>query len=175
MKLFTIQVKTGGEEKYVKLFSSQNIEAQIKFHFPKRELEIRRAGRVSRELTPIFPGYLFLDMEDEDNILQWKDVLRKTHGFFRFLPRNDAILPLQGRDLETILHFIGSINEIVGVSKVVFDENARIVVKEGPLLGLEGSIIRVDRRKHRAKVQFDLYDKAFTIDLAFEVMESTAK
>jgi transcriptional antiterminator NusG len=41
---------------------------------------------------------------------------------------------------------------------------------EGPLMGLEGRIIKVDRRKGRAKINLDLYNDSFTIDLAFEVI-----
>jgi transcriptional antiterminator NusG len=41
---------------------------------------------------------------------------------------------------------------------------------DGPLLGLEGKIIKVDRRKKRAKIKLNLYDDSFTVDLAFEVI-----
>ncbi|MDR2619211.1 MAG: antitermination protein NusG, partial [Treponema sp.] len=33
-------------------------------------------------------------------------------------------------------------------------------------------IIKVDKRKGRAKIKLDLYDDSFTIDLAFEVLET---
>ena len=52
-----------------------------------------------------------------------------------------------------------------------FDENDRIVVIEGPLKGFEGSIIKVDRRKHRAKIQVDFAGNAHTMDLSFEDIE----
>jgi transcriptional antiterminator NusG len=45
------------------------------------------------------------------------------------------------------------------------------VVLYGPLAGLEGRIVRVDRRKKRAKISLDLYDDSFFVDLAFEVIE----
>ena len=45
---------------------------------------------------------------------------------------------------------------------VHFDENERIVVDEGPLNGLEGSIIKVDRRKQRAKIQLDFHGSTYT-------------
>ncbi len=56
----------------------------------------------------------------------------------------------------------------IGASMVNFDENERIVVDEGPLKGLEGSIITVDRRKQRAKVQLDFHGSTYTLDLSFE-------
>ena len=68
------------------------------------------------------------------------------------------------------LHFIKKIGPVAGKSKVYFDENSRIVVTEGPLMGLEGKIVKVDKRKGRAKIKLDLYDDSFAIDLAFEVI-----
>jgi len=53
---------------------------------------------------------------------------------------------------------------------VYFNEDSRIVVVEGPLMGLEGRIVKVDRRKGRAKIMLDLYNDSFSIDLAFEVI-----
>jgi transcriptional antiterminator NusG len=44
------------------------------------------------------------------------------------------------------------------------------VVISGPLSGLEGRIIKADKRKGRAKVKLDLYGDSFCIDLAFEVL-----
>ena len=51
---------------------------------------------------------------------------------------------------------------------VHFDENERIVVDEGPLKGLEESIITVDLRKQRAKIQLDFSGSTYTLDLSFE-------
>jgi transcriptional antiterminator NusG len=59
---------------------------------------------------------------------------------------------------------------MAGKSKVYFDANSRIVVTEGPLMGLEGKIIKVDKRKGRAKIKLDLYNDSFSIDLAFELL-----
>jgi transcriptional antiterminator NusG len=39
-------------------------------------------------------------------------------------------------------------------------------------MGLEGRIIKVDKRKRRAKIMLDLYNDSFSIDLAFEVIGS---
>jgi transcriptional antiterminator NusG len=42
-------------------------------------------------------------------------------------------------------------------------------------MGLEGSIIKVDKRKGRAKIKLDLYNDSFSIDLAFEVIGQAAR
>lgn len=66
-----------------------------------------------------------------------------------------------------IQHFLG-LGPKIEASMIHFDENERIVVDEGPLKGLEGSIIKMDRRKQRAKIQLDFHGSTYTLDLGFE-------
>jgi transcriptional antiterminator NusG len=169
MNYYAMQVKTGWEEKFMRLFKAQNPDFTLPLHFPRRYLDIRRGGRITPSYLAIFPGYIFVESEEPDT-LQYLGAFRRTNGFYRFLRSNEDIKPLQNRDLELVLHFIKNIGQVAGKSKVYFDENSRIVVISGPLSGLEGRIIKADKRKGRAKIKLDLYGDSFCIDLAFEVL-----
>jgi len=173
MNYYAIQVRTRSEEKFMKLFHSLHPHVQMRFnlHFPRRRIDIRRKGVVRPSTTAVFPGYIFVEAEAED-IFAHNRLFRRTEGFYRFLRSNQNIKPLGGKDLELVLHFVKKAGPVAGVSRVRFDENSRIVVLDGPMAGLEGRIIKVDKRKKRAKVRLNLYDDAFAIDLAFEVMEA---
>ncbi|MCL2801443.1 MAG: antiterminator LoaP [Treponema sp.] len=172
MNYYAIQVKTRSEEKYIKLLRAQHPEINFPIHFPRRQLEIRRAGKLKPSTPAVFPGYIFIEAENDEEILTFQWDFRQTDGFFRFLKSNQNITPLADRDLEIVLHFINKAGPIAGRSRVYFNENSRIVVVDGPLSGLEGKIIKIDKRKGRAKITLDLYDDSFTIDLAFEVIGS---
>jgi transcriptional antiterminator NusG len=180
MTYYAIQVKTRNEERFIKLYKSR-VSSGFEMYFPKRQLEIRRGGKQRMEISPIFPGYVFFELTPEDaldsapaaDIVHHLWELRRVEGFYRFLRSNDDICSLQGKVLETVAHFIQTVGSVAGVSRVYFDADARIVVKDGPLSGLEGQIIKVDRRKKRAKVKLDLYDDSFTVDLAFELIEAS--
>ena len=155
----------------MRLFKSHHPEVNFPMYFPRRRINIRRGGVIKPSTSAVFPGYIFIEAEEEDIVAcQWS--FRRTDGFYRFLKSNRNISPLSGRDLELALHFIKRAGPVAGISRVYFDENSRIVVMEGPLSGLEGRIIKVDKRKKRAKVKLCLYDDAFAVDLAFEVMDS---
>ncbi|MDR3343215.1 MAG: antiterminator LoaP [Treponema sp.] len=170
MSYYALQVKTRGEDKYIKLFRALHPEITLEIYFPQRKLDIRRKGATIPSETPIFPGYIFIELGEDDTIINYHWAFRKTEGFYRFLRSNQNITPLADKDLEVVLHFIKKVGPVAGKSKVYFDENSRIVVIEGPLMGLEGKIIKVDKRKGRAKIKLDLYDDSFSIDLAFEVI-----
>jgi len=170
MNYYAIQVKTRSEEKFIKLFRTNHPEVSLQIHFPKRRLDIRKAGKIKPYTPAVFPGYIFIEAENDDEILACQWDFRRTEGFNRFLKTNQDITPLSDRDLELVLHFIKNTSQIAGLSKVYFDENSRIIIVEGPLSGLEGRIIKVDRRKRRAKIKLDLYNDSFAIDLAFEII-----
>jgi len=171
MNYYAIQVRSRGERKFIKLFKALHPQVELPIHFPQRQLDIRRGGKVRQSVIGIFPGYIFVEAGNEEDIKasQWE--FRRTQGFFRFLKSNQDITPLSGKDLELVLHFLKT-GPIAGRSKVYFNENSRIVVVEGPLSGLEGRILKVDKRKGRAKIKLDLYNDSFAIDLAFEVIGS---
>lgn len=168
MNYYALQVRTRAEDKYMNLFRSTNPWAELSLYFPKRRLKIRRAGDTIDSVTPIFPGYVFVGSEEPLPYTVYS-ALKRTAGFFRFLKSDTGLRPMEGRDLSVVLHFVRT-GPVAESSKVYFDDNDRIVVEEGPLKGLEGHIVKVDKRKGRAKVKLDLYEDSFFIDLAFETM-----
>ncbi|AEE17179.1 NGN domain-containing protein [Treponema brennaborense DSM 12168] len=169
MNYYAVQVRTLKEEAYIASISRQleDTEIKIQFLFPKRRLIIRRQGEQVNELMPLFPGYVFIETEKLSTELY--NVARSAKYFSRFLPNNQNICSLSGKDLAVLKHFIG-FGAVAESSKVYFDENDRIVVTSGPLHGLEGSIVKVDRRKHRAKVKLDFANECFLLDLAFDII-----
>ncbi len=168
MNYYVVQVKTRGEEKYLSLAGRSTREWAVRLLWPRRNLTIRKQGRNIRSLAPIFPGYLFIEADSLDPELYWS--LKRIPGFFRFLRSNDDIIPIEGDDKRLLLHFL-SYGEIIDKSKVIFDDNNRIRVLEGPMKGLEGLIVKVDRRKKRAKIRLTMYSEAHLVDLGFEVIE----
>ncbi|MDR0457297.1 MAG: antiterminator LoaP, partial [Treponema sp.] len=163
MNYYAIQVKTRSENKFLKLFKSLHPEITFPVYFPQRRLDIRKNGKVKASLSAVFPGYIFIEAESDSEMIASQWHFRRTEGFYRFLKSNRDITPLSGHDLELALHFVKNTDQIAGKSLVYFDENSRIVVIEGALKGLEGRIIKVDKRKGRAKVKLDLYNDSFAV------------
>jgi len=169
MAFFALQVWTGNEAKFFALSSRLLEEAGSRLLWPRRSLRIRRAGTWRDSLAPIFPSYLFLQAQQVDPAL-YTD-LKRTPGFVRFLPSNDGVAPLEAKDQALLTHFL-SFGEIVERSSAYFDENQRIRVLSGPLKSLEGMIVRVDRRKGRARVRLEMYEDSFEVDFGFEALDA---
>ncbi|MGA2545114.1 MAG: antiterminator LoaP [Rectinemataceae bacterium] len=168
MQYYTIHVLTTFEDDFARRLIP--VLGPGRLIIPKKMIPIRRGGDTIKNLMPVFPGYIFIDSEDILGELDAYWTIRKTPGFIRFLRDSSSPTPLSDHDVLLLRRFI-SFGEYADTSKVTFDEHDRIVVLEGPLKGLEGQIIKVNRRKGRAKVLLDMYGEAFPIDLGFEVVE----
>ena len=168
MTFFVLQVRTGKEPQFLKHAGNLLEAPGEQLHWPRRNLRIRRQGVSRNSVASIFPGYLFLQAETVAPQLYW--TLKRIPGFIRFLKDNQHIEPLNPRDREMLVHFL-SYGDIVQRSKVYFDQDKRIRVVSGPLKGIEGRIVKVDRRKGRARVRLELYEDSFLIDFGFDAME----
>ena len=171
MPFFALQVWTGSESRSVLLADRMLAGSDARLLWPRRSLRIRRAGVWRDSVAPIFPSYVFLQSPIVDPDLY--AALKRTPGFVRFLPSNEALAPLEQKDQGLLSHFL-SFGEIVQRSTAIFDENKRIRVISGPLKNLEGLIVRVDRRKGRARVRLEMYEDSFEVDFGFEALDTAA-
>jgi transcriptional antiterminator NusG len=172
MLYYAIQVRTTGEQEFIRRATRLLKPAENRFFAPSRALLVTKGGRRTKKVHPVFPGYVFFETETLVPEDRWK--IRRIEGFYRFLNETRDPRPLNDKDKQLLLRFI-SFGKTADISKVTFDENQRIVVLEGPLKGLEGSIVKVDRRRGRAKVKLDLCDTGFLIDFGFEAVAKAVK
>ena len=169
MPYFVIHLKTRSEEEFISRAESMLDDREVRFIWLRRSLRIRKRGEWIETLAPIFPGYLFVEAQEISPELFLK--IKRIPGFFRFLQNNENIEPLSEGDKKLISHFL-SFGQVVDKSVVYFDAGKRIRVVSGPLKELEGKIVKVDRRKGRAKVKLDMFEHAFLIDFGFEALEN---
>ncbi|TXT47178.1 MAG: transcriptional antiterminator NusG [Spirochaetes bacterium] len=163
---------TGQEDAYIELYDKTF--GGVRLHAIKKTILSRKKGKVARVTSMMFPGYLFFQCDQEYPPSLVVRGLKRTRNFVRILPATNGIKPLSERDSTIIRHLV-SYGQTIGTSLVTFDENNRIKVIQGPLAGLEGMIVKVDRRKRRAKVRLDLNNSPITFDLGFEMLETTPR
>jgi transcriptional antiterminator NusG len=171
MPFYALQVWTGNEARFLALAERTLSGSEARLLWPRRSLRIRKAGVWRDSVSPIFPSYVFLQSAGVDPDLY--AAVRRTPGFVRFLPSNEGLAPLEQKDQTLLSHFL-SFGEVVEKSAAYFDENRRIRVISGPLKNLEGMIVKVDRRKGRARVRLEMYEDSFEVDFGFEALDSAA-
>lgn len=176
MSYFAIQVQTRGEDRYIhlaeKALATGRLQDRGMILLPRRKLKTRKRGITTDNLLPLYPGYVFYRTDALDTEVYQS--LRRVPGFYRFLRYGDRPEPLTGEDEKLLLHFL-SFGEVVESSRVHFDVDNKIQVISGPMEGLEGRIVKVNKRKGRAKVRLSLYDNSFLVDFAFEMIRQAEK
>ncbi len=171
MFYYAAQISSRNEQKFSQLADElvrmQDIAGRT--IYLQRKMIIRRQGKTMSELQPVFPGYVFFEFQERMGDCLCGMISRLKY-FQRFLPNNLEREEISGRDLALLGHFL-EFGSVMDVSKASFDENNRIRIASGPLHGLEGNIIKVDRRKRRVKIRFTFQDSDMTVDLSYEEIE----
>jgi transcriptional antiterminator NusG len=173
MAWYVLQVMTGKETEFRSLARTRvSADRSATLYIPTRRLPIRRGGKVRLEDKPIFPGYLFANVQELLPTIV--GAYRRVPGFVRWLGDENGPIALADKDLE-VLQILMGYGELLGISRAKFDPDQRIQVVDGPLKGLEGRIIRVDKRKQRARVRLDMYSDSFEVDFGYELIADADK
>ena len=171
MEYYCIMVKTGSEETFKtdfeKILREYDSTAELMF-FKKK---MRTSKKIEYEQA-LFPGYVFISTQKlSPDIAR---IARANRNFYHFLPSNTEIHPLEGKDLEYLSN-LKKFGEVQGFSKAYFNENMRIVVTDGPLMGFSGNIIKVNRKRQRVTVKLDLCSSTMKFDLAYDEIKCAGK
>ena len=164
MKWYVLHVMTG-EESTVKDKLHRDLP-DINTLVPRQKIIERHRGILREVVRILFPSYVFVKMKlDEKNYY----AARGIPGVFNFLgTTRPAAVP--DNQMANVLRWCGD-KELIGLSRVEIGKEIKVIA--GPLLGMEGQIIRIDKRKGRAKVRVDLFREAKVIDLGVEFIQAS--
>jgi len=165
MNYYVIRVAPRQEEKFIQLTKVLFQGRQEELIFLRKKMILFKQGKKSEVESALFPGYVFMQADHLDLDFYWS--LKKTGGFLTFIKAQNKIQVLTERDKGILGHFL-NFGQVAGKSLVTFNEDNRIEVVSGPMKGLEGQIVKVDRRKRRARILLDFQGASFFVDLSFE-------
>ena len=157
-----------GKEKSVKDAALKALKDQFPgadFFTFERRLYTKKRGWFD---APLFPGYIFFVLESLTP--QVIEALKKIKGFYHILRDNQNPTQINGQALEELKLFIRN-GEHWGISKVQFLPGQKISAISGPLVGLEGNIIAVNKKKKQITVQSTLTNDGKRFDLLYEDVE----
>lgn len=165
-KWYALFVATGEEDK-VKERINFKMKDEIRALVPKRKMRERKEGKWEDIIRILFPGYVLLNCEmNGKNYNQ----IREIPGVIKLLKDNDGPQEINEYEIE-IIGMLTANNEVIGSSRV-FIQGGDVVVIDGPLLGLEGYIQAIDKRKGRVKVVLNLMGEPRTVELSVAMVQS---
>lgn len=142
--------------------------------FPVKENTERRHGKESVVAKPLFCGYLFVFWDGQHEIDFPFYEARKDKNVIRFLRYDDGSHALKGKDLE-FAKWIHMHRGTIKRSKVVFKEGQRLHICEGPLMGFDGNVVKVDRHHRRIVLRFEIGGVVSDVNFSVEFLSSSSQ
>lgn len=181
---YVVQVSTGSEHKLRSMIVKQLEQTGIPYEdcfVPMVEYVRKVDKQYETRERPMFPGYLFIisagaktqeddaDAARKDNIEEIAAALKQVIGFTKVLGEDGAFIPLYPKEIEFLLGFSDNQHN-VGMS-CGFIENDKITVTQGPLVGKEGCIQKINRHKRIAEVEVFFMGRATRVQVPLEIVK----
>jgi transcriptional antiterminator RfaH len=165
MEWYVIQTKPKKEEEAKSYLSMKGLE----IFSPLMENFLIRNKNLSRELRPLFPGYIFgkFALDSDYSLVRWGRGVRKVLGLGEGYPT-----PLSEEVIEVIRRRTDS-DGIVRKS-YRFEANDRIRIKSGPLKDLLGIFERWVSDNDRVRILLNLIGYEPAVEMHYSMIEKVA-
>ena len=115
----------------------------------------------------LLPGYLIAVTK---NPAQLQMVLKRVPALSKLLKSENAFTPLTRQEVSWLCAFTQKGNRVVDMSEG-FTQGGRVVVTSGPLMGYEGQIAHINRRKRTASVKMSMCGRTVEVKLGFHLVK----
>lgn len=161
---FVLHVRTGAESDVLNVL--QRDLPYLQSFVPQRILNECSGGTWKMVTRTIFPGYVFIEtfMDAE---MYYR--LIAIPGMIRILGNELGPVPVPENEMRTVL-MLARNGKPLDISEL-YVEGDEIKITSGPLVGLEGQIIKIDARRYRAKVNINLMGEPRVVELGVKIIE----
>lgn len=170
---YVVQVKTGQEEKVIEEIKkyNNNQDVFIDVFSPFRVTLRKYHGQFKEVNERCFPGYIFIETDDVKEVffnLYW------VPEFTRLLGREGYtynFLPLDKEEARMIdILYNRNSGRKTEISNIEVTEGDRIRILDGPLMGIESTIKKVDLHKRTIEVEFLLCSQLVTAKVGINIV-----
>ena len=151
--------------------NNQNLAEQIlEVRVPEEVVEELKNGARKPVTRKLFPGYVFLNMEMNDDT--WY-VVRNTRGVTGFVGHGSKPVPLTAAELRPFGIAVSGEEEAAetGREKVItvdFEEGDTVRVLSGPWESKEGVVSKIDFGKQTVTVILEVFERDTPVELDFD-------
>src|SRR3989344_2415969 len=113
---------------------------------PTREVVVIKKGKKTKQKEKVFPGYIFVRMDLDDE--SWL-VVRTTEGVTGFIGAGTKPTPISDKEVQAILRFV---QQEQPKFKAKFSIGEAVKITEGPFTDFLGSVETIDEEKGKVRV-----------------------
>lgn len=146
--------------------ASMNMEDKIyEVVIPMEEVVEVKSGKKQKVQRKVFPGYLLVRLELDDE--SWY-VVRNTPGVTGFVGSGSKPTPLSEREVDRILQRGKEPEAERPKPKLAWAENDPVRVTTGPFANFQGVISEVDGEREKVKVLVNIFGRETPVELNFD-------
>ena len=169
---YVIQVKTGKEQQAIEdILKNKPDDASFDVFSPYRKSLRKYKGETKEVIERCFPGYIFVET---NNVRELFRQLYFTPGFQKLLGREEGtenFVPLDKDESRMIdILYSANNNRITEISNIEVKEGEMIRVLDGPLVGLETQIKKVNLHKRTVLVEFMMCGRLVTAPIGINII-----
>ena len=129
----------------------------------EEQIEIKD-GKTKTNLKKVFPGYVLVKMIVTEQT--WY-IVRNTRGVTGFVGSGTDPIPLTDTEIRKMGFDIQSFN-------INYEVNDQIRVITGPFENFTGTVITINKEKHKVKVMISMFGRETPVDVDFTEVEKIA-
>ena len=129
----------------------------------EEQIEIKD-GKTKTNLKKVFPGYVLVKMIVTEQT--WY-IVRNTRGVTGFVGSGTDPIPLTDSEIRKMGFDIQSFN-------INYEVNDQIRVITGPFENFTGTVISINKEKHKVKVMISMFGRETPVDVDFTEVEKIA-
>lgn len=171
---YVLFVKTSYEDQVRRQLSSFDFQDRMNVFTPTKERIIKLSNKITTRRKAMFPGYLFVETETKAEdfgyfIYRSRLYLQKLLKIVSYGTLFDIAMKDEERKfLEAIMNKERCVAASEGI--IVGD---RTIITEGPLVGQEGIIKKIDRHKRRAFIELPMFGQLRSVEVALTIAQKT--
>lgn len=155
---YEMRVKSALEQRVVSLGVEDKIYEVI---IPTREIVVVKKGKKSKATEKVFPGYVLVRMDLDDNT--WV-VVRTTEGVTGFVGAGLKPTPISDKEVDAIMRFV---SQQQPKFKAKFSVGEAVKITDGPFADFLGTIEAIDEEKGKVRVLVSIFDRETPVELDF--------
>lgn len=172
-KWYIIQTVSGHEIKIKEALQEKIIQSNLEFFFgkilvPTEDVIEFKSGKKHTSKRKIFPGYILIEMQINEDTLQIIKNIKNIFGFIGGTPNNPA--SLTENETNAILEKITESSKKPKPKKL-FEPGEMVRVIDGPFSDFNGTVEEINYDKNRLCVGVLIFGRSTPIDLDFSQVE----
>lgn len=163
---YVIQVITGDEKSTVdmcRVIVSDSTEHE--FFIPEVDRKKRLRGKWRNIRKPMFPGYVFISTESIDDLCE---KLKNVPKLTKVLGTDNMVTPISQSE-ENLIKRLTNKHHVSEMS-VGCIEGDELIISEGPMMGMEAMVKKIDRHKRIAVLSITMFGNSTDVTMGLEVL-----